>query len=246
MKFNILLALLLLLSTTNTYAVNEKQEAVDAQNQMLLELFEKENELQQIKGMQNEVNKNLNDLKNMQISTETKNISITNKSIIELDLHHVHFTKIYLPDGATIISSKSSTEFTNNDIFSNRVELRPTADLLQASISIMFVYNNKNYDVTIIANKYDISNHRNKGDNTFYPKVNFTIDTPIEPKNIIKSYRKDYDKLPDGNQPIFYKYDNKIYVIEKGEFKESSPTNKPNLYVLHDNKIHKYKITLGE
>lgn len=240
-----LLLNLLIVCSVPSLAATQKEQAIIEENTKVLELYAKETELQQYAGIKQDVDKNLNELKNMQISMKTKNISISNNSIIQLDLHHIHFTKLYFPEGTTVVSSKPSTPFQDNSFFSNRVEIRPKNDLLQASISIMFVYKNKTYDITIVANKYDISNKRNKADNIFYPKVNLSIDEPLKTSDILKSYRRDYEKFPD-KQITFYEMTNKIYVIEKGDFKTSSPTNKPNAVVLYENELQKYKITLGE
>ena len=220
-----------LLVIPNTYAATEKEQKINMENQRIIELLEKEKELQAIKGATMEVNKNLNDLKNMQISMKTKNISITNNSIIELDLHPIHFTKLYFPEGTTIFSSKPSTPFKDNTFFSNRVEIRPENDLLQASISISFIYENKTYDMTIIANKYDVSSNRNKADNIFYPKINFLIDKPLEAKEVIKAFKNDYGTLPE-KEITKKKKKKKKKENEKDNFKKKDQNKKAKLFVL--------------
>lgn len=244
MKRGILLSFFLL-SAINANAATQKQMAINEENRNFLELKEKEKEIQAITGVKYDVTKNLNEIKNVQIYYNTKDISISSSSIIKLDFHHAHFTKIYFPVGAVVVESKTSQEFKDNDIFSNRVELRPKPDLIQASVSISFIYKKKTYDVTIIANKYDVSNPRNNTDNVLYPKINLIIDNPLEPKEIIKKYRADYGKLPT-NEFTAYKVGDKFYTIEYGDFNDDNPFNKPNLFVLFNQQIHKYKIALGD
>ena len=244
MKYGLLFTILVSLSAS-LFANAQKQQKIDEKNMEFLLLKEKEKQIQQINGVKYDVTKNLNEIKNVQIYMKTKDISISNTSIIKLDFHHAHFTKIYFPVGAVVVESKTTQEFKDNDIFSNRVELRPKADLIQASVSISFIYKKKTYDVTIIANKYDVSNTRNGTDNVLYPKINLVIDDVLNPNAIIKMYRKDYGKLPTDKFTA-YRVGNKYYTIEYDDFDDNDPFNKPNLFVLYNQEIHKYKIALGD
>lgn len=222
-------------------ALTQKEQQNEEENRRLLELKEKEKIVQTVKGIEQDVKKNLNELKNFQISMSTKNISISNTSIIDIDFHHMHFTKIYFPTGTTIIEAKATMPMKDIEIFSNRLELRPNHDLLQGSISVSFIYKSKPYDITIIANKYDISSNRNAFDNVFYPKINIIIEEPTKPKDIIKKYREDYGTLP--TKPLtFFEIGTKVYIIERGTFETNDPNNKPNLFVLHQGETIKYKI----
>lgn len=230
----------------NFLQANTAEEKTKQINMAMYELIENEKEIQHIKGVELNVNKNLQDLKNIQIAMNTKNISILDSSIISLDFHHMHFTKLYFPIGTKVIEVKTSTEFLDKEMFSNRVELRPKDDLIQASVSISFIYNNKNYDITIIANKYDVSKKSNTIDNIFYPKIRFVVDKKLTPEEVLKRYRDSKDgKFPPDNSVTNFQIGNKIYTIEKDDFENT--TKKPNLFVLHPiDKINKYRITLGE
>lgn len=237
----ILISFLAIQLSANT----QKQEKINQESQNFLELQEKEKEIQAVIGVTNDVKKNLNELKNMQIFMETKYISISNSPTIRLDLHPKHFTKLYFPKGAIVVESKSTQKFADNEIYSNRVELRPNDDLIQASISITYIYKKKTYDLTIIANKYDVSNNRNNSDNIFFPKISFTIEDTIKPKEIIKLYKKDYGRLP--TLPFeAYRIGDKYFTITHEDFLNNDPLNKPNLFVIYNNKTYKYKISLGE
>lgn len=229
---------------TPSSLIGASDEEMKAANKQFLNLQKNEKEIQVIKGITTDVTKNLSELKNFQIQLKTKKINLTSSSIIELDLHYMHFTKIYFPHGTIVTEVKSSAPLKDKSIFSNKVEIRPKEDFIQASISISFFYDNKNYDITIIANRYDVSNKRNINDNKFYPKVELIITPPLTAVEVIKTYRADFGELPK-KEVEQYSINNVIYTIQRSKFKKRNPLNKSSLSVFYNNETTKYKITQG-
>jgi hypothetical protein len=218
-------------------------DPVFEENKNFIELYDKEDQIQQVEGMQLDVNKNLSLLKNMQLALKPKTISIVNTTIIKLELHPIYFTKIFLPQGANIVNFEPSIPMRHLDFKWNRAKIRPNPDFVACNIDLTFEYEGRFYDVSIFVEKYDVSRH-NSEDNLFYPKILLTLNKPLSPIEVISLYRESYNELPKDELTYFQNKD-LVYKIETGTLDDRNPLNTSNVEVLYSDKVFKYKVTNG-
>lgn len=196
-----------------------------------------------VEGFQLNANKNFRLLKNLQVSLHPKVVPLFGSTTIQIDLHPIYGTKVYLPKGAEIIKLFSTENMKELTHLYNRADIRPRADFVSCSIDITYLYNNKIFDVTVIANKYDVSKLNNK-DNIFYPKIILTLDKPLTPVDALKLYKQSYGDLPQESV-VFFSHKNITYKIEKDSFVTPDPYHRPNATALYKGENHKYKISVG-
>ncbi|MDY0292514.1 MAG: hypothetical protein RBR02_09300 [Desulfuromonadaceae bacterium] len=222
------------------------EDGVDEQfttSKNFIELYDKEKDIQHLEGMEYDVNKNLNLMKNMQLSLKSKTISIINTTIIKIELHPLYFTKIFLPKDANIINFQPSVPMRHINYKWNRAMIRPNPDLIGCNIDLTFEYKNKVYDVTIFADKYDVSRD-NSRDNVLYTKVILAMDNPLSPAETIELYRSSYGELPK-EKLTYFQHNDIVYKIEYSDFNNKDPENSPNVQVLYNSDVFSYKVTNG-
>jgi hypothetical protein len=188
--------------------------------------------------------KSFNLLDNFQMSYYVKVIPITT-TIQKIELHPLYTTKIYLPSGSKVISApKSTSPFAEMNCYEgrNRCDVRPLPDLVSASIDITFTYENKIYDLTIIAELYDNSLSQNKKTNLFYPKIAFSFEKELEPTKVIQLYKQNYKELPT-DKVSYFSYRGIVYKIElltEQDFLQVNAT------VLFNGEKYRYRVSTGE
>lgn len=237
----ILYIFLLFISITISAIEEENPEVVKYKE--FLELNNKTEDIIKLEGMQLEVNKGLSLLKNVQISLNSKTVSITNTTIFQLDVHPEYSTKIFLPQGANILNFDPSTAVKGIWFKWNKAKIQMLPDFISCSIDLTFEYEKKIYDITIIAEKYNISKKNNR-DNIFYPKIILTLEKPLSPSEVLKLYKKCYGELPK-KKATYFTHKEIIYKIEYDDFKAKNPMNDSNVEVIYENNIYKYKVTNG-
>lgn len=250
---SILTILILPLTLLSENLINENPEPIELpedqkQIKNLNTLFLNEKDIQKMEGIKLHVNKNLSLLKNLQISLNSKIIPLHGTSIVQLELHPMHYTKIYLPKDSEIIYFKSAVPMKDITFKYNLATIRPNTDLIESSLDLRFKNGDQLYDVSIIASKYDVSK-ANAGDNLFYPKIILSLDKPLSPIDVIKTYRQSYGSLPKEKLTDI-EHNNIAYKIEYSDFKYASPVNKNNVEILYFNdygqpKNFKYRVTVG-
>lgn len=219
MKFRFVSLLFISLFTTCINA-EENQAEIDKLEKLNRFLSignpEMQEKLQNIEGKRINIEESVMLIKNMNIASDIKRISVSS-TINQLEIHPIYTTKIYLPVGAEILSLIPTVPFQVLEYSDNRAKIRPDSNFIAGDIDMVFLHNNKKYDMTIFVKKYDTS--RDNASNFFYPKVELVIEQTQTPSELLQNYKDLYGKLPTDKLTYFtFKgllYE--IYLVDKEE-----------------------------
>jgi len=165
--------------------------------------------LRNVEGKRIDIEESVMLIKNMNIATSVKTIAIAS-TIQQIEIHPVYTTKIYLPAGAEILELTPTVPFKVLEYSDNRAIIRPTADFIAGDLDLVFLLNDKKYDMTIFVKKYNTNN--NNSTNLFYPKIELAIEKSLSPSEVLQSYKNLYTKLPT-DKLTYFTYKGLMYEI---------------------------------
>lgn len=210
MKF-IPIILIPLFCTPYIYGVdNNDTEKLEKLNRFLsIGNPEMQDRLRSVEGKRIDIEESVMLIKNMNIATDIKTIAIAS-TIQQIEIHPVYTTKIYLPVGAEILDLTPTVPFKVLEYSDNRAIIRPTSDFIAGDLDLVFLLNDKKYDITIFVKKYNTNN--NNATNLFYPKIELAIEKSLSPSEVLQNYKNLYTKLPT-DKLTYFTYKGLMYEI---------------------------------
>lgn len=172
-------------------------------NRFYLELYNRKQQIKDIKVKDQSVNRELQEFNDLAIATDVKRIPF--KPLDFIQVHPSLPTTITLPNDLliTYVDVQPETVIPQYDF--NFLEIKPTPELSKCAITLKYVYDKDTkqkkqvHTMKLIVDRYTQSNDNDK---TLYTMIEYVREDKIDPTDLLELYYKKFGDYPKNNDAI--------------------------------------------